>query len=329
VRRSSLRRTPLLGAALLLAVVAPSVARAQAWLPTKGEGAIGLTFGDYSFDGHFDGTGQRIPFGGTRALSAAGDLLYGITDRFAVAGSLPFITSKFTGTFPKGVLLGPLDFDRRYHGDFQDFRFEARFMAITGELALTPLVGVNLPSHNYEVVGEAVPGKRTKEAYLGFAAGRSLDPFLSKGYVHLRYTYSFVEKVVPNVRKLDRSNIDAEFGYAAADRLSLRAFGAWQITHGGLNLESMFNTPDLFRTHDRATRTDYFNLGVGATLQASPGVELYTAFVKTISGENAHQARSFYLGAAFWFGGGFGGGRSAPLRSVRQSLPRPKACPLC
>jgi hypothetical protein len=58
-------------------------------------------------------------------------------------------------------------------------------------------------------------------------------------------------------------------------------------------------------------------------------VELYSAFVKTISGENAHQARSFYLGAAFWFGGGFGGGRSAPLRSVRQSLPRPKACPLC
>ena len=53
--------------------------------------------------------------------------------------------------------------------------------------------------------------------------------------------------------------------------------------------------------------------------------------VKTMQGENAHQARSFYLGAAFWFGGGFGGGRRPPQNSMRQSLPlpRPKACPLC
>ena len=206
---------------------------------------------------------------------------------------------------------------------------EARFMALTGELALTPLVGINIPSHNYQVIGEAVPGKHTKEAYVGFAAGRSLDPFLPKGYLHLRYFYSFVEKVVPDIDQLNRSNLDLEFGYAAASRLSLRAFGAWQITHGGLDLEDMYSRPDLFRTHDRATRTDYFNLGVGATFQATPGIELYTAFVKTISGENAHQARSLYLGAAFWFGGGFGGGRTGPQRSIRQALPRPKACPLC
>ena len=143
--------------------------------------------------------------------------------------------------------LGPLD-DRQYHGDFQDFRFEARFMALTGALALTPFAGVNLPSHNYEVTGEAVPGKRTKESFVGVAAGRSLDPFLPKGYVHLRYAYSFVEKVVPDVNRLDRSNLDAELGYAAASRLSLRLFGAWQVTHGGLNLEDMYSFPDLFRT---------------------------------------------------------------------------------
>jgi hypothetical protein len=316
-------------ALLLVALLAPAVASAQAWLPTKGEGAIGLTLGDYSFDGHFDGTGTRIPYGGTSAFSAAGDVVYGVTDRFALAGSLPFITSKFTGTFPSGVLLGPLDIDRRYHGDFQDFRFEARFMALTGELALTPFVGVNLPSHDYEVVGEAVPGKRTKEAYLGVAAGRSLYPFLPKGYVHVRYYYSLVEKAVPAVNRLDRSNIDAELGYAVRSRLSLRCFGAWQITHGGLDLEDMFTSPDRFRTHDRATRTNYFNLGVGATAQVSRSVELFTAFVKTIHGENAHQARSLYLGAALWFGGGFGGGRKPPQLSIRQSLPRPKACPLC
>ena len=313
--------------ALVLVLGLPGVARAQAWLPTKGEGAVGMTFGAYGFEGHFGGTGQRIPYGGTHALSAAGDVTYGITERIAVAASLPFVSSKFTGTFPKGVLLGPLD-DGNYHGDFQDFRGELRCMAVAGDFALTPFVGVNLPSHNYEVVGEAVPGKRTKELYLGLASGRSLEPFLPRAYVQARYFFSFVEQVVPDVG-LNRSNLDVELGYSLTSRLGVRGFGAWQVTHGGLDLEDMYSRPDLFRTHDRATRTNYFNLGAGVTLQALPGVELFAAFVKTISGENAHQARSIYLGAAFWFGGGFGRARPSPQSSVRQSLPRPRACTLC
>lgn len=309
----------LAGLGLLFCVASPGAALAQAWLPTKGEGAIGLTFGDYGFDGHFGGTGKRIPDGGTHGLSLAGDITYGVTDRVAVTASLPFVASKFTGTFPPGVLLGPLDADRKYHGDFQDFRGELRYMALAGDLAVTPFVGFNLPTHEYEVVGEAVPGKRTKELFFGVAAGRSLEPFLDKAYVQARYAFSVVEKVVPNIDQLNRSNIDLELGYAATRRLTLRAFSAWQIGHGGLELEDMYSRPDLFRIHDRAIRTDYFNLGGGATFQAFPAVEFFVAFVKTISGQNAHQARSLYLGAALRFGGGFGHGRSAAQASVRPS----------
>src|SRR5262249_49318750 len=103
-------------------------------------------------------------------------------------------------------------------------------------------------------------------------------------------------------------------------RLSARLFGAWQIGHGGLNLEDMYSGPDLYRTHDRAIRTSYFNLGVGATPPAAPRGELFTAFVQTISRENAHQARSLYAGAALWFGGGFGGhARPAAQASARPA----------
>lgn len=313
---------------LLLTLVCPGPVLAQAWLPTKGEGAIGITFGNYAFDGHFASDGRRDPFGGTTALSAAGDIIYGITDRLAVTGSLPFITSKLTGSFPKGVALGPLD-DGKYHGDFQDFRFEVRFMAVPGILAVTPFAGINLPSHDYEVIGEAVAGKGTKEASLGVASGRSLEPFLPRAYVHGRYSYTFVERVVPDVKKLDRSNFDAEIGYSVSGPLTMRAFGAWQITHGGLNLEDMRTRPGFFRTHDRAARTNYFNLGTGATLQVTRSVEVFAVFVKTISGENAHQARSFYLGASLWFGGNFGTKRSVPLSAVHNAPPRLRACPLC
>jgi hypothetical protein len=314
--------TASLGALVLAASAADS--RAQAWLPAKGEGAIGLTFGDYGFEGHLDSSGGHVPFGGTHGLSLAGDISYGITDRFAVTGSLPFVASKFTGSFPPGVLLGPNDRDRKYHGDFQDFRGELRYMALAGDLAVTPLVGLNLPSHDYEVVGEAVPGKHTKELFLGVAAGRSLAPFLESAYVQARYAYSFVEKVVPDLERLDRSNIDLELGYAASRRLTVRAFSAWQIGHGGLDLEDMYSRPDLFRTHDRAIRTSYFNLGAGITFLAAPRLELFGAFVKTISGENAHQARSLYFGAAVWFGGSYGAqARSGKAQaSVRPSPER-------
>ena len=50
MRRPLSRRASLVGVAWLPLLLAPSVAGAQAWLPTKGEGAIGMTFGDYSFD---------------------------------------------------------------------------------------------------------------------------------------------------------------------------------------------------------------------------------------------------------------------------------------
>ena len=305
---------------VLLGLAIPGPVSAQAWLPTKGEGAIGLTFGDYGFDGHFDGEGRRIPYGGTNGLSLAGDLTYGVTDRFAITASLPYVASKFTGTFPPGVLLGPLDMDRRYHGDFQDFRGELRYMVLAEDLALTPFVGVNLPSHQYEVVGEAVPGKRTRELYLGVATGRSLEPLLDKAYAQARYSFSFVEKVVPDIGQLNRSNVDLELGYSATRRLTARVFSAWQIGHGGLDLEDMYSHPDLFRVHDRAIRTNYLNLGAGVTVQVTSRVELFGALVKTVSGKNAHQARSLYLGAALWFGGGFGGHvPSAAQASVRPS----------
>ena len=238
-------------------------------------------------------------------------------------GSVPFVASKFNGTFPPGALLGRLD-DRKYHGDFQDFRGELRCMAIEGDLAVTPFVGVNLPTHNYEVVGEAVPGKHTRELFLGVAAGRSLALLLDSAYVQVRYAYSFVQKVDPDIERLDRSNIDLELGYAATRRLSVRAFSAWQIGHGGLDLEDMYSHPDLFRVHDRAIRTNYWNLGAGITVLATPRLEIFGAFVKTISGENAHQARSLYLGAAVWFGGSYGAQARAgkAQASVRPSPER-------
>jgi hypothetical protein len=269
---------------------------------------LSTTFGDYAFDGHFAADGREDPFGGTRARSLWVEGIYAIKDGLAISTGLPFVTTKLTGSFPEGVQLGPLDEDRKYHAAFKDFRFELAWNVVPGDFAVTPFVGIGLPSHEYEYKGEAVPGKGLREVYVGAAAGRSLSPFLPRAYLHARYAYAFVETVDVDVDKLDRSNLDTELGYEVAPRLLVRALARWQVTHGGLDLEDMRHHPEFFRTHDRAARTNYFNLGLGASFALGASWDVYAIFIKTLSGENAHQSRSLSIGATWYFGGGFGGG---------------------
>ena len=295
-------------AAAWLALPAP--AGAQAWLPPKGGGAVSVTLGDYAFDGHFDAEGNRDPFGGTRAESLWVEGIYALTDDLAISVGLPFVTTKLTGSFPPGVALGPLD-DGEYHGDFQDFRVELGFGLVQGDLGVTPFVSLGVPSHEYEYVGEAVPGKGLREVLVGLAAGRSLSPFLPRAYLHTRYSYAFVQTVDADVDKLDRSNLDVELGYEVVSRLLVRGLARYQVTHGGLDLEDMRTHPDFFRSHDRAARTNYFNLGLGAAFAISPSFDAYAIFLKTLSGENAHQSHSISVGTTWYFGGGFGAGPEA------------------
>ena len=297
-----MRRCALVTGVSVVALGFPALAAAQAWLPAKGEGAVAMTLADYAFRGHFDSTGASDPFGGTHARSIAVEATYAITDRVAVTAGLPFIATRLSGSFPAGVALGPLD-DGRYHADFQDGRVELRFMAVLLPVTITPLVGASIPSHAYEVTGEAVPGKRTREAFLGANVGRALG---ARAYIHCRYVFTRVEKVVPEVKTLDRSTVEAEAGAMATRRLGLRALAIRQITHGGLDLEDMRTNPNFFRTHDRAARTNYLNVGGGATFAAMPAVDIFAVFLRTVAGENAHRARSFSVGASWQFGGGFG-----------------------
>jgi hypothetical protein len=295
--------TPL--AAFVAGFLHPVPARAGAWLPGSGEGSVSLTFGNYAFDGHFAADGRRDPFGGTQAHSAWLEGSYGLTDRLTVSAGLPFVWTRLSGGFPEGVPLGPLD-DGRYHGDFQDFRFELALGMLRGDLGIAPFLAVGVPSHEYEYVGEAVPGKGLSELLLGLAGGRSLGPFLPRAYLHARYSYAFIEKLDPDVDRLDRSNLDAELGHAVGSRVMLRTLLAWQVTHGGLDLEDMRHHPDFFRSHDRAARTNYLNLGGGVTMALAGSWDLYAIFYKTVAGENAHQARSISLGVTWRFGGTFG-----------------------
>src|SRR6266536_3916262 len=110
-----------------LAACSATPARAQAWLPPKGEASLALGYGDIFVNKHYLGTsanpGDNVEndFGHIRSQSIQVALGYGLTDRLAVSVALPYILTKYYGTpnqnfFPHTISID----DGHYHGIFQD-----------------------------------------------------------------------------------------------------------------------------------------------------------------------------------------------------------------
>ena len=102
----------------------------------------------------------------------------------------PFIASKYTGPdqYIVGnfdVTKGPLD-DRTYHGAIQDLHIEGRRLFSAGPVAIAPLVGVTIPTHDYET-RRSRPGRHRRELQSGATAGADLNRLLPGTYVHGRY----------------------------------------------------------------------------------------------------------------------------------------------
>lgn len=282
----------------LVQVFLPWSLSAQAWLPEKGEGSLTLSYQRISFSGHFATDGVRVDRRQSRANNAVFEFEYGITGKTALSISIPYIASKYSGL--QEPFTPVFVDDRTYHGTLQDFRFELRQNIANNPVVLTPFIAAVVPSHKYETIGEAAPGHHLFEFHTGVTAGRFLDPFLPRAYVHGRYTYAFVEKDlgVP----LNRSNIDVDIGYFVTSSLSLRVLANLQRTHGGLRFPEI-DTPELFRHHDRLLRANFFHLGGGGSV-ALKSVDIHGAIVTFISGSNTHYGIGIILGATWRFGRG-------------------------
>ena len=293
---------------------------AQAWTPAKGEGTVSLTYQNYDVAGHYDARGRKNNNGGTQSQVGVAEVDFGITDTFAVTVNLPFIASKYTGPpvyFVGGVEThpGPLD-DGTYHGAFQDFRVDVRRLFWAGPIPIAPFVGVSVPTHDYETVGEAVPGRRRRDLQIGANVGVSLDRLLAGAYVHERYGYATAQQIEGFA--FTRSNVDVEIGVPIASRFVLRGLAGWQIRHHGPSVREL--TVD-WENHDRFIAPSYTNLGVGASVPIG-GVEVYALWLGTVQGSNgAHRARTIAAGVTFAFGSRLSGlgGPSTTMPEVTRS----------
>jgi hypothetical protein len=307
---------------LILYLWHPSSLHAQASVPDRGEGTLSVTYQNYDVVGHYDAFGRQNTNGGTQSHALVTELDYGVLDRVGLSLSLPFIASKYTG--PPSYFVGPyvtrpgaLD-NGMYHSAFQDIRIEVRRLWWAGPVPVAPFVGAAFPTHDYETVGEAVPGRHRRDLQFGVNAGVPLDRILPGAYVHGRYAYGAMERI--DNLPFTRSNIDLEVGYAATARLLVRGLAASQVRQQGPSLDQL--APD-WVDHDRFIVPSYVNVGAGVSLSLTPSLDAHALWVGSVAGSNgAHRARTLAIGASFGFGAHFHGLAGATSESSRRELQR-------
>ena len=299
-------------AGMAAALGAPAVASAQAFTPPGGVGSVTVAWqfvdntGHRLTDGFFAARGQSV------TTSALVEVEYGVNDRLAVSVGVPFVGAKYTGAQPARSGRA-VDLCGCWHASFQDFSASARYRLGTASWAVTPLVRVDLPTHDYNYQGEAVVGRNLNELQVGVSGGVRLArvPKLS---VQANYVYALVEQPLDDI-SVNRSSGAFEVGYALSRRLYVRGTSAWTRTHGGLRagsdsgnpfpLPGELNTPERRAQGDRLIRVKYWQAGGGASYTAGP-VDVFASIVKYVWGRDAHNGWVYNVGTTFYFDVGRG-----------------------
>ena len=301
-------------AALGIAFGTPVAAGAQAWVPPSGEGVFTFTYQGMSSDTHLDRDGQRFNPAQISGNTVLFGVDYGLTDQLALDVRVAWVANKYEGA---DLLHGPLD-TGDYHGALQDARVAVRYrLRPEHRLALTPFVGVTIPTHAYETRGHSAPGRRLRAVQLGLSGGRDLSVSRAELYVQGQYAYSFVERIADLF--IDRSNADVEIGYTVLPRLTITAATALQVTHGGVTAplprDDRFH--ELSPIHDRVAKADFVLFSAGGTFEVSRGLDFYATAVWTVSGRNTHAIKGVSAGAGWTFGRTLSLAERRPMLALR------------
>ncbi len=296
------------GLAIGLVLIAPSLARAQAWTPPSGAGAVTIAFQALDNTGHRLTDGFIIPDGKSRNASLRFDIDYALTDRVSVSAGAPLVFGRYIGPNPPPFGYLPVDECHCWQHGVQDLGLTARYGVLRGATGLAVSTSVALPTHGYPYQGEAVVGRHLKEWLFGVDAGRRLDGVWDRLIVQGSYSYAFVEQVlsIPN----NRSNAALEGDVMLTPRVTVRGLVLWQRTHGGLragapppaDLEfpGEINSPERIAEHDRLLRDNYVHAGVGASYEAT-GFDLFASMLFFATGTDTHTGRALTVGISLPF----------------------------
>lgn len=292
----------VLGFAVGLALCVTGVARAQAFVPARGDAFASIVFTNMLVENHFL-PAHRVDVGHIDSNIALFDLTYGVTDRMAVTVGIPLVVSRYQGAFPHQAANPGAPDNTGWNSTFSDFRFNVRYNLARGPVAVTPYVGTLVPSHGYDYVAHSAPGKRLRELQFGVAAAGLLDRVLSGLFVQGRYGFAVVQEAV-NIRP-NHSSGDIEVGYFVSPSVRVFAMASGRYTHAGIDLPippiaRATLPPEQFLNHDRIVREHFFNLSAGTSVSITDAVDVFASFMKQQAGRNTHDvSRAVSIGMSW------------------------------
>ena len=290
------RRTTLAVQALAIFFVVAATVEAQPWVAPAGFGTVHLIFQSVEHTGHLLHDGSELEGFDSETQGALVQVDYAVTDRFSVSAGIPYIRARYVGPEPSFFGL-EIDDCRCWNSGWQDLSLTARYNVFNGSFGLTPSLTYVVPSHSYEVIGEAVLGRDLWEVHLALDAGRRLE-FLSPAlWVTGRYSYAFVEKVLDI--GIDRSNASLSLGYQFGPRLSSTLDVYWQRTHGGLD-STEFVTDELFLQFDRLLKDNYTHVGASIAYSFARA-DVFLSFIDFVDGTDTHVGQAVTLGVSWPF----------------------------
>lgn len=277
-------RRCVLGAGILWA----ATVHAQAWLPDGGQTSFGASYTDSFVKEHYLPDGHTIDVGHTRVYTYDFAAAYSPTDYWMFNATLPVVRSAYHGCCPHPASMTNSD-DGSYHTTVTDLRVEAHYQLLQEPVALAPYVAYVWPTHDYQTMGHAAPGRGLTETWLGMGAGKSLDKWIPRTYVQARYTYAWVEKVAGISH--NRQNFDFDLGYYVNAHVALQGLVQWQDTIGGIDVPIPRNNP-LFIHHDQLAADGHTNVGGGASWFVSDESTWSLAYMQGVQGRNGHKLDS-------------------------------------
>ena len=94
---------------------------------------------------------------------------------------------------------------------------EVRRLLWAGPIPVASFIAASFPTHDYETVGEAVPGRGRRDLQLGASIGVNFDRLLGGAYAHGRYGYATAQRIQGFA--FTRSNVDVEVGAPVGSRV--------------------------------------------------------------------------------------------------------------
>lgn len=239
--------------------------------------------------------GRSFDFGSIHSHSLFFGVDYGISSRMGISFGIPITYSRYNGDAPENLATDNGD----YHGSFQDFSLRVRYMALVRPVAITPSIGLVIPSNYYETFGHTSVGRRVTEVHIGISIGRLMTLISDNLYTEFSYDYSLSGKV--EEMQLGRGSSDLSLVYFVTPSISVSANVLYQNSVGGIDwLDNMDD--QMFQDHDRFASADILDVTGSLSYGVSDIVTVYGSLSKLAWGGNTHDLMNVTIGTTlnFW-----------------------------